>query len=486
MRESMKRQGLILSCAMTLALAATVYCQAPPALEGKWEGALVAGPNQLRLVLNVSKAADDLYLATVTSVDQGGVRIPVDRIQQTGNSVRLELKAVNGIFEGSISEDGTKLKGTWTQGGPPLPLEFTRTAAVAETPRLPDATPPAAAAANSPFGIPVEMTVPVAPTPFPAAGKVHLVYELHVTNFSGLELPISKIEVLNGETTLAAFEGADLNAMLARPGAASLTDNRIIGPGMRAIAYLWITLDPGVPVPPSLRHRITAKNTTVTGGAVTVSTTKPIVLGPPLRGENWIAVNGPSNSSVHRRALIPLNGGVRIAQRFAIDWVQINASGRTFEGNENENRTHKAYGNDVLAVADGVVVAVKDGIPENVPGPASRAVAITPETIAGNHVILDLGGGRFAFYAHLQPRSLRVKVGDRVRRGQVIGLVGNSGNSTEPHLHFHVADRNSPLESEGLPYVFESFEVQSAPNAWEPRQNELPLQNDRVRFPEVK
>jgi murein DD-endopeptidase MepM/ murein hydrolase activator NlpD len=480
----MKRQFfLIISVLAVCSSAIAAYAQAPAGLEGKWEGALAAGPNQLRLVLNISKAADDLYLGTLMSVDQGGIRIPMDKIQQTGDSVRLEVKAVNGIFEGSLNEDKTKLKGTWTQGGPLLPLEFTRTAAVAEAPRSPDAAAAAAAAANSPFGIPVEMIVPVAPTPFSAGGKTHLVYELHVTNFAGLELNISKLEVLNGETTLASFEGADLNAVLARPGAGNLTDNRTIGPGMRAIAYLWITLDAGAPVPATLRHRITGRNQTVAGGAVTVSTAKPIVLGPPLRGEIWIAANGPGNGSVHRRALIPLNGSVHVAQRFAIDWVQIGPNGRTFEGDEKDNKTHKAYGNEILAVADSVVAATMDGIPENVPGPTSRAVPITPETIGGNHVVLDLGGGRFAFYAHMQPGSLRVKVGDRVRRGQVIGLVGNSGNSTEPHLHFHVTDRNSPLESEGLPYVLESFEVQTAPNTWEPRQNQLPLQNARVRFP---
>src|SRR5256712_6201518 len=154
------------------------YAQTPAGLEGRWEGALAAGPNQLRLVLNISRAADDLYLGTLTSLDQGGVRIPVDKIQQTGDSVRLEVKAVNGTFEGSISEDKTKLKGTWTQGGPKLPLELTRTSAVPEAPKPPDAAAAAAAAANSPFGIPVEMTVPVAPKPFPADGKIPLGFAL--------------------------------------------------------------------------------------------------------------------------------------------------------------------------------------------------------------------------------------------------------------------------------------------------------------------
>src|SRR5262245_48136760 len=213
---------------------------------------------------------------------------------------------------------------------------------------------------------------------------------------------------------------------------------------------------------------------------------KPVVISPPLRGGEWLAGNGPSNTSGHRRALIPVAGQAHIAQRFAIDWVRLREEGRTFTGDPKDNKNYRCYGAEALAVADAVVAAVKDGIPENVPGPTSRAVPITLETVGGNHVILDLGQGHYALYAHLQPGSLRVKVGDKVRRGQALGLVGNSGNSTEPHLHFHITDGSAGLESEGLPYLLESFEVQKPPNTWEPRQNQLPLQNERVRFPEEK
>jgi len=143
-------------------------------------------------------------------------------------------------------------------------------------------------------------------------------------------------------------------------------------------------------------------------------------------------------------------------------------------------------------VADGIVVVVKDGIPENVPGRTSRAVPITLETVGGNHVIIDIAGGRYAFYAHLKPGSVRVHPGEHVRRGQVIGRVGNSGNSTEPHLHFHLSDGPSPLGSEGLPYAYDSFEIvgrcrsvgagceRAAPTG---RHGELPLANTLVRFP---
>ena len=159
----------------------------------------------------------------------------MDVIRQTGNSVHIEIKAVNGTFEGTLSDDNKKLKGTWSQGAP-LPLELTKTAASTEPPKPSDSAA-VAAATNNPFGIPFEMTVPIAPTPFTGNGKTHLVYELHVTNFAVVEIPMSKLEVLSGGATLATYEGAELNTMLQRPGAMNLTDNRAIGPGLRAIAY---------------------------------------------------------------------------------------------------------------------------------------------------------------------------------------------------------------------------------------------------------
>jgi murein DD-endopeptidase len=144
------------------------------------------------------------------------------------------------------------------------------------------------------------------------------------------------------------------------------------------------------------------------------------------------------------------------------------------------------------------VVFTKDGIPDNVPLTEKRAVPITLETIAGNLVVVDIGNGRYATFGHLAPNSVRVSVGAKVRRGQVLGLLGNSGNSDAPHLHFHVTDGRSPLGSEGVPYVFESMQHRgSVPSlakilgddAWIPqtstvtRTRELPLDNAVVRFP---
>jgi murein DD-endopeptidase MepM/ murein hydrolase activator NlpD len=187
-----------------------------------------------------------------------------------------------------------------------------------------------------------------------------------------------------------------------------------------------------------------------------------------------------------------------IAQRFAIDWIRLGPDGLAFHGDPKKNESWVGYGSELLAVADGTVSGTKDGIPQNVPLTEERAVPITLDTITGNYVVLDLGDGRFAVYAHLQPGSLYVKVGDPVRKGQLLGLLGNSGNSDAPHLHFHLMDASAPMVAEGLPYVFPDLTIQGradsaddllAGKPWKParaeerRTVEIPLENEVVRFP---
>lgn len=326
---------------------------------------------------------------------------------------------------------------------------------------------PAAVAAQ--IASPLELRVPKPPTVARIDGQALLVYELHVTNLSPAPQDIRRVEVLDGATpphVLATLEDSALANALMRPGIApqpAAIDRSRLGGGLRAIVFLWTPVDVATP-PTRVVHRVTAvqgsgdsaTTRTLTGGGAPVSNTIATI-APPFRGGPWLAANGPLNISGHRRALILIDGTPAIAQRFAIDYVKLDTAGKTFQGDRLVNANYYAYGVDALAVADGIVVARKDSIPENIPGANSRAVPITLETVGGNHVIIDIGGGRYAFYAHLQPGSLKVKLGDKVRRGQALGLVGNSGNSTEPHLHFHLSDAPSPLGSEGIPYVMDSF-----------------------------
>ena len=350
----------------------------------------------------------------------------------------------------------------------------------------------------------VEMRVPKAPTVGSGNGASFLVHELHVTNFQPALLTITRVEVLSGDAdarVLLTLEDSALARALARPGVAPappLGERAKLGGGLRGVVFVWVPLD-GRAAPASIRHRLTVAlgsgdsvRTSVLEGARTTVVRDIAVIGPPLRGEGWIAANGPDPQTGHRRALIPIEGTAAIAQRFAIDYVKMDNNGRRFTADSLKNESYHAEGQDAIAVADGVVASVKDGIPENVPGVTSRAVPITLETVGGNFVILDIGQGRYAFYAHLKPGSLRVRQGERVRKGQVLGLVGNSGNSTEPHLHFHLMDATSPLGSEGIPYVYESFSLagqcgrafadckRRTPDA---RRREIPMADMIVDFP---
>jgi len=358
---------------------------------------------------------------------------------------------------------------------------------------------------------PLDVAVPMPPTVAKGTdGNTWLGYELHLTNFSSRSWTLERLEVRLGEgagPSLAVLEGEELRGSLRYPGGRGQTGEvsvgviAPVGPGARVVVFLWLNVDADrLPAAEGLSHVITVAQTDSAGqtsrvdvpyGPVPLVRNVP-VLGPPLRGGTWLAANGPSNTSGHRRALIPIDGRARIAQRFGVDYVKVDEQGRTFSGDQADNANYHAEGEAALAVSDGVVVAVKDSIPENVPGINSRAVEITMETVGGNYVILDIGDGLYAFYAHLRPGSLAVEVGDLVERGDVLGQVGNTGNSTEPHLHFHLADAATPLGSEGLPYAHDVFELVGTCSAMRGGcdrssartvRQAMPLRNDLIRFP---
>jgi hypothetical protein len=317
----------------------------------------------------------------------------------------------------------------------------------------------------------VVLDVPVAPTPLKADGKAYLLYELHITNFRDDSLELSRLEVFTdgaGTPPLASYNAADLESMLVRPGIADKNLNRrIIGGGYRAVVVLTVAATPAS-TPAGLRHRLFFKAERQYGGdftleaaPISVRRDDPLVISAPLRGGGWVAGNILTSSSDHRRAIIPLDGQARIAQRYAIDWIKMGDDGKAFRDDPRINANWYGYGADILAVADGTIVDVKDGVPDNVFFVLPKQM----DNMLGNYVSLDLGKGYFAVYAHLQPGSIKVKPGERVRKGQVLGLLGNSGKSPVPHLHFHMVN-SSPL-GEGVPYVFDSFEVQGSAESFD-------------------
>ena len=344
----------------------------------------------------------------------------------------------------------------------------------------------------------LDLEVPLAPTPVPAGGKSHLAYELHLTNFRSADVTLVGVEVLAGEAVIASYEGAALGSVLSRPGLKpGSADKLVLGGGMRAVVFVWAAVDVA---PRSLAHRVHYKLgeqvTTIDGAVVGVKGT-PVALAPPLAGDRWVTAYGPTNEAPHRRTIIPLHGQARIPQRFATDWVRLGADGRLWSGDPSKNENWYGFGAEALAVADAVVADAFDELADLTP-PLPPQTPLPLEHAGGNQVVLDLGDGRYAFYAHLKSGSVRVRKGDLVKRGQVVGLVGNSGNSMGPHLHFHVSDGVKALVAEGLPYTLTAFEVLGriessekleAGQPWqpkeiraEPRRNEMPLGDLVVRF----
>jgi murein DD-endopeptidase len=352
------------------------------------------------------------------------------------------------------------------------------------------------------LAVPWQISVLTPPTVFSSNGRHHLAYEIEIANLSSDIWTLEKIGVKGEDgADLLTVESKDVGKVLGHSlGEPARPQNRAnaFSAGEVVLAYLWIDLDKAAS-PTRLSHRLTVRRD---GDQKTFDLDAPTTrvlsdvreIGAPFRGSNWLAANGPSNTSHHRRATIPLEGALHTSQRYAIDWVQVGPDMKTYRGDPKDNRSYICYGTEVLAVADATVVEIKDGIIENVPN-QPPAVPITLETVAGNHIDLDLGGGVYAMYAHLQPGSLRIKLGDRVKRGQVIALLGNTGNSTEPHLHFQLMDRNSPLISEGLPYKLPEYtiekrvsgDLESTPTATnlpapELHREEIPLEMQLVNF----
>jgi len=304
------------------------------------------------------------------------------------------------------------------------------------------------------------------PIPLMVHGKTILLYELHLTNFAPVDLALKRIEIVDSAgLVLSELKESDLRRIIGRiDHGVGTTDKLLIPPGVRVLAYLSVPLGTSGIDPIRLTHRIEYQvsgqpdRASVQGGALTVNADPPVSIGPPLHGGPWVAIYDTSWERGHRRVPYAVQGSVHIPGRFAIDWIKVDKQGRYFAGDGSIVKDWYGYGAEILAVADSVVAATRDGVPESATL-IKNAAPIKLEDGSGNYVALDLGAGHYAFYEHLKPGSIRVKPNDHVRRGSVIGLLGFTGESTGPHLHFHISDSNSPLNAEGLPYQLEQFVI---------------------------
>ena len=221
---------------------------------------------------------------------------------------------------------------------------------------------------------------------------------------------------------------------------------------------LRLAIPLGAPLPRDIRHRLVFTNGHIVEGGVLSPRTheRPRVIASPLRGERLVFAN-QSTMHYHMDAALFRDGHVYTTERYAFDALQFNETLDAFcAGDPKLNSSYFNYGQAILSVADGTVVQVENARPENKGDAADLAFDSLIE-LAGNHVIVDIGGGLYAGYAHCQTGSVGVRVGDQVRQGDVLARLGNSGNSNAPHLHFQLCDSPDFFWGRGVPFVLESY-----------------------------
>jgi murein DD-endopeptidase len=362
-------------------------------------------------------------------------------------------------------------------------------------------------AAESPALTGVVIEVPTPPTPIPAQGRHHFLCELHITNLRSNSLELNRVEVFaassSSNQSVASFDSAHLDKWIKRH--VPMSNNRLIDGGHRAIWFVNLSLDRKSTSLPSKAHLAFQ---TMEGEKITeecelpVRREPPISVAPQLRGENWFAFNCLDNHSHHRLSWVPVAGRPVVPQRYAIDWIKLGPNDRPFQGDWRQVTNYYGYGVNVMAAAKATVTQMRDGMPDNPPF-AVKKESVSMDAATGNHVLLRLDSTHYALYAHLQPGSIAVKVGDRVKTGQVLGRLGNSGSSDVPHLHFHMVGSDSSLFADGVPYVLKSFEWrgvadsfdalmegkgftkssgQSPTQSPERRRHEFPVNNSVVSF----
>jgi hypothetical protein len=327
---------------------------------------------------------------------------------------------------------------------------------------------PGSAAATSDNFTPLSARVLHPPEPVRGGdGREHLVYELVLSNesvFPARAVTVRKVIATAGGKAVATLTGAKLKELM-EPFGEATEETTTIQPGGTAKVLMDVSFPAGRKPPRKLDHELivapgprgSVELTRFDAAPTPVVDRKALVLAPPLRGPGWVVINGCCDENTsHRHSLLAINGRLSEGERFAIDFVQMTPQGRITEGSNKVLANYPFYGDEVLSATAGRVVGVVDNLPDRDLN-FGRLSAPFAADAGGNHVVVQVGPGRYAFYAHLIPNTVMVKVGQRVKVGDPLGLLGNSGNSNAPHLHFQLMDGPSPLGSEGIPYTFSSF-----------------------------
>jgi Peptidase family M23 len=347
----------------------------------------------------------------------------------------------------------------------------------------------------------------ITPEPIPVKGsdhRFHVNYVLSILNFSARPATITKVETLERDErgpVISTMSQAEVVAFSILVGdyAASPTPVTVIPPG-RTLIVDFNNVYAGA-VPPTVTHRLSATFGPVPsgqnflaglypdqivqiGGLVRTSKLVPVVIAPPVAGNGWLAANGLADVALntHLGAILPIGGRINGTERYAVDWIRMDPAttpigNAVFKGDPTKNESDLSFGQPLHAVADGTVVSVVSDQPDIPPGELPGGLSL--DQLIGNNLILELDHGVFALYGHMKENSVTVRVGQKLQQGQMIGQLGNSGNTSSPHLHFQLTRGPLPLTSDNVPWEIAHFTltgyattagVGSGPNVGTPYQ----------------
>ena len=330
-------------------------------------------------------------------------------------------------------------------------------------------------AAEGPPGevTPIQVTAPGPPRyVFGSDGREHVDYDLVITNAFTAEVTLKSLTVTGAGRTLLELTGEALASHThqiiagepsARIPASStvLTLVDVILPraaGRTVPTRLSNQID--YTIPPGALFREAIGSTTVHGPVLQSTRRAPLLIASPLRGPGWVALNGccADPTSRHRNAALSANGTYVTPEMFDIDWAQF-VNGSLFRGDGMQLSDWPSFGAPIYAVASGTVVSTITDRPEAplfAPESGNPTVK-TPKDFNGNEVVERIGPGLYAIYDHLQTGSVMVKSDERLRTGEQIARLGDTGNSSLPHLHFGIHDGPDALTSNALPFEIDHF-----------------------------
>lgn len=308
---------------------------------------------------------------------------------------------------------------------------------------------------------------------FGSDGREHVEYDLVISNLFTAPVRLDSIRVFSGGRLVLSMRGqalAERTFLFTQPTATVPVSSfvktfvDVVLPrsaGRRAPRRLTEQLRYALPRSAPVRKII--GSTVIRGPTLPIAVRAPIRIVSPLSGPGWLASSGCCGdpTSEHLTLLLPADGSLRTPEMFAIDWVR-EIGGAFYNRGGSKLTDWACFGAPIHAAANGIVVAAVNHRPEVAPFTTTdkNPTVRKPQDFSGNNVVERIAPGQYAVYAHLQTGSVRVKVGQRLRAGEVIGRLGNTGNSTGPHLHFGIQDGPDILTSNSLPFVIGSFTVQ--------------------------